>query len=210
MREVLAEESELFSWCVCNLRFIDKARLMARGEKTVVRRVAVSFVLGLAFAAGGCAAPVEEAPEASDSPYGGFPVDPPGADETVLTLEGARAVDLSLDQLRAMPSTSVTILEPFVQDTVTFEGVELDYLIAQADIDPGATLETVALNDYIFEDSATALVDAGAIVAYAEDGGVIAMDKGGPVRIVFAEESPYFDFLDAWNWSLRTIRELPE
>lgn len=174
----------------------------------VLARTVVSLSLGLALA--GCAAPMEEAPVVDENPYGGFPVDPPAADETVLTLEGGETVELSLDDLRAMPSTSVTILEPFVQDTVTFDGVAFEELVREAEIDLGSSVETIALNEYIYEDSAQALVDAGAIIAYAEDGGVIAMDRGGPIRIVFAEESSYFEFLDAWNWSLRTIREIPE
>lgn len=182
------------------------------GPKTVSLSVALVLILG------GCAAGNDEVAEdlavdtstVSENPYGGFPVDPPAPDETVLSLEGATSLELSLDDLREMPSTTVTILEPFVQQTATFEGVDLEALLALSDIGSDAVLETVALNEYIFEDSAQALVDAGAIIAYAENGGIIAMDRGGPIRLVFAEESPYFEFLDAWNWSLRTIRETPE
>lgn len=176
----------------------------------VLGNTAILVTLGMTLALVGCAPAVEEVPLADENPYGGFPVDPPAADETILTLEGGETLELSLEDLRAMPETSVTILEPFVQDTVTFDGVAFEALVAEAEIDLGSTVETVALNDYIFEDSAQALVDAGAIIAYAEDGGAIAMDRGGPIRIVFAEESSYFEFLDAWNWSLRTIRALPE
>jgi hypothetical protein len=42
-------------------------------------------------------------------------------------------------------------------------------------------------------------------LALSRDGEIIAMDQGGPIRIVFPNGQEYSDFLDAWNWSLRTI-----
>jgi hypothetical protein len=40
----------------------------------------------------------------------------------------------------------------------------------------------------------------------SRDGQPIAMDEGGPIRLVFGPKSKYFTYLDAWNWSLRTIK----
>lgn len=175
-----------------------------RLAKVIAGGVALGVVLG------GCAGSAPESVEVNDNPYGGFPVDPPAADETVLTLAADVSVDFSLDDLRRMPVTTITIVEPFVKRTLTFQGVELDYLLAQSAVGSESQIETIALNDYVFADSAAALIDAGAILAYAEDGDPIAMDQGGPIRLVFADDSRYFENLDAWNWSLRTIREMPE
>lgn len=166
---------------------------------------ALLFVATLALV--GCAPSPEAAPEVSENPYGGFPVDPPGSDEIVLTLIGSESLDFSLDDLRGFPTTTITVLEPFVNESVTFEGVSLAYLFERAGITLDSDVDTVALNEYRFRDLAQSLVDADGLIAFSEDGGPIAMDRGGPVRIVFAEDSDYFTYLDAWNWSLRTIEE---
>ena len=166
--------------------------------------------MGLALGVSACAA--EEVPEPlpDSNPYGSFDVDPPAPGEIILTVEGAAVADLSLEDLKELPVTTVTVLEPFVQEVHTYDGVLLETLFDIADVDLAADVDTIALNDYRFQDGATALVDAGAILAYAEDGDAIPMDRGGPVRLVFPEDSEYFTYLDAWNWSLRTILEIQE
>lgn len=169
-----------------------------------------AFILALGFVLAGCAESAPSPVEVEENPYGSFPVDPPAVDDTVLTLRADGSTDLSLADLRAMPAVQITIVEPFVQEELTFQGVELQYVLQGAAISSASRIETEALNDYIYADSASALIDAGAILAYSEGGNPIPMDEGGPIRLVFAEDSSYFSNLDAWNWSLRTIRETPE
>lgn len=69
----------------------------------------------------------------------------------------------------------------------------------------GARIETIALNDYRYADTVGQWVDNDALLAVLRDGELIPMDQGGPIRIVFAEDSPAYELLDAWNWSLRSI-----
>jgi hypothetical protein len=151
------------------------------------------------------APPVVETPTGADV-YGGFPVDPPAADEVVLTLVGTRTVDLTMGELDAMAVREVTFVEPFVKVEQTFRVVPLADLLALAGIGPDDVVDTIALNDYRFRDGSGALVEADALLAVGRDGGPIPMDAGGPVRLVFDVASPYHGLLDAWNWSLRTIR----
>jgi hypothetical protein len=88
--------------------------------------------------------------------------------------------------------------------------VLVEELFDLAGLSENSSVDTIALNDYRYSDSVGDLIAAGAILAYLEDGEPIAMDRGGPVRLVYAESSPYFTELEAWNWSLRFIRETRE
>jgi hypothetical protein len=179
-----------------------------RSMKCVARRGAVLLTLGVVLAA--CAAQpaavLAPEPAADADVYGGFPVDPPAADEVVLTLVGSRTVEFTMGELDALALREVSFVEPFVKVEQTFRVVPLADLFEAAGIVPRDTVDTIALNDYRYSDSARALVDAGALLAVARDGGPIPMDAGGPIRLVFDVESSYHGFLDAWNWSLRSIR----
>jgi len=174
-------------------------------------RAAVLVTVGAVLAA--CAAqPAAVAPEpvadadADTAVYGGFPVDPPADDEVVLTIVGSRTVELTMGELDALALRRVTFVEPFVKVEQTFRVVALADLLELAGIAPGDTVDTIALNDYRYRDTARALLDADALLAVGRDGGPIPMNAGGPIRLVFDFGSSYHEFLDAWNWSLRSIR----
>jgi len=175
---------------------------------------ALVSVAVLASACGGADAPTGGAADdagaggvdiADEQIYGGFPVDPPAPDEVVLTLIGAERVELTMAQLEALAVTEVTLDEPFVRRRETFRVIPLGDLFDLAGIADEETVATIALNDYRYLDGAGVLRGAQALLAVARDGGPIPMDAGGPVRIVFADDSAYAGMLDAWNWSLRTI-----
>jgi hypothetical protein len=72
-------------------------------------------------------------------------------------------------------------------------------------LEPDQQIATIALNDYRYTDSVKAFTASNGLLAVSRDGAPIPMDQGGPIRIVFPEDTPYFSFLDAWNWSLRSI-----
>jgi hypothetical protein len=171
------------------------------------RRGPVLGLLGVVLAA--CtAAPAVVAPEPVDdgAVYGGFPVDPPAPDEVVLTLEGTRTIELTMAELDGLAERQVTFVEPFVKVEQTFRAVPLADLLTLAGIGPEDTVDTIALNDYRYRDTVGALVAADALLAVARDGAIIPMNAGGPIRLVFDVDSEYHAFLDAWNWSLRSIR----
>jgi hypothetical protein len=172
----------------------------------LARTVAVALFSSMVLAACGGPAPVEmPAAESPDDVYGGFTVDPPARDEVVLTLVGAIEVDLTMAELEARATTEVRFVEPFVQAEQTFTVVPLAELFALAGIGADDTVDTIALNDYRYRDTVAALLASGALLAVGRDGGPIPMNAGGPIRLVFAEDSAYHGNLDAWNWSLRTI-----
>lgn len=173
----------------------------------LVRTFTVAFVAILALS--GCATTTDAAPapsaSASENPYGGFPVDPPAADEVVLTVVGTTSIDYTYAELEEMATQQFEIMEPFVNQDQSFSGVPLAELFAASGIAPGDTVDTIALNDYHYSDAAEKFEGANGILAVLRDGEPIPMDAGGPIRIVFPSDSSYFDFVDAWNWSIRSI-----
>jgi hypothetical protein len=163
------------------------------------------FVAGLA----GCAATTNTAvtPSASASnPYGGFKVDNPKDTDVVLTVSGSKTVNYTMGQLKSLADQKITIVEPFVKKKQSFAGVALKSLLEASGVNPTEKVDTVALNQYEFADTAANLESADAILAVSKDSKPIAMDEGGPIRLVFGSKSKYFSYLDAWNWSLRTIK----
>ena len=182
-----------------------------RHRRLFVGLAALSLVL-TACGQGGQAGSAVIAPEpvVDAEVYGGFPIDPPGPDEVVLTLVGQRTVELTMRDLEQLEVTEVTFVEPFVNAEQTFRVVPLVDLFALAGITPSDTVDTIALNDYRYRDTAGALVAADALLAVARDGAPIPMDAGGPIRLVFEPSSEYAGFLDAWNWSLRSISVVAE
>jgi hypothetical protein len=172
------------------------------------RRSAVLGALAGVLVACTVTPPVAVVPEAVDdgAVYGGFPVDAPAPDEVVLTLEGPRTVELTMAELDGLADRQVTFLEPFAKVEQTFRVVALADLLVLAGIGPEHTVDTIALNDYRYRDDVGALLEADALLAVARDGVPIPMNAGGPIRLVFDVDSSYHDFLDAWNWSLRSIR----
>ena len=174
-----------------------------------ISAVALAILLGATLS--GCSASAQgAATEASPSataenPYGGFPVDPPADDEVVLTVTGTTSIDYTMPDLEALAQVEATIDEPFVNLEQSFVGVELETLFEASGIESTDEVATIALNDYNYKDKASAFTGSKAILALSRDGSIIPMDQGGPIRIVFPNGQEYSDFLDAWNWSLRTI-----
>lgn len=171
---------------------------------TSIRSATAAALIALALA--GCTATPEPAPEpSSESAYGGFVVDPPATDEVVLTVEGAATVDFTYGELQQLAMVEITILEPFVDREQSFTGVPLAELLSAAGVPAEARIETIALNDYRYADTVAQWTENDALLAVFRDGELIPMDQGGPIRIVFDSDSPAYELLDAWNWSLRTI-----
>jgi hypothetical protein len=163
----------------------------------------------VACAAAPPAAVVAEPPDAASEDgevYGGFPIDPPAPDEVVLTLEGSRTVEFTMAELDGLAQRQVTFIEPFVKVEQSFRVVALADLLVLAGIGPDDVVDTIALNDYRYRDEVRVLIEADTLLAVARDGAPIPMNAGGPVRLVFDADSSYHAFLDAWNWSLRSIR----
>lgn len=145
-------------------------------------------------------------PPPASAPLGDAPIDPPAAAEPVLRVIGGRSpLALSLDRLNALGHTTVTVDEPFVKRRETYSGVPLATVLGMAGIPATATIDTVGLDDYHYVSTAQPMIESHALIATNRDGAPIPYDQGGPIRIVFPDDTPLSSVLDAWNWSLASI-----
>jgi hypothetical protein len=101
----------------------------------------------------------------------------------------------------------ITVYEPWVKQTLDFQGVWLSDLIALARPDPGArTVHITALDDYQVDLTIDDVNAGGVLLATRSgDGSPIRVEDGGPTRIVFAGGKPSGASADQWIWSLSTI-----
>jgi len=197
---------------------MDPFEQRGRGRLNVVQRTigAVALLVVVAVGATACGGgstetttttAAAEAPSTTENPYGeALQVDPPGPDEVVLTVTGpAGSQTYTMDQLRELATTTISVDEPFVKQRIEFSGVPMAQLFATAGITGDAVVDTVALNDYAFDAPASVFTGSDAIIAVRQGGGDIPIDQGGPIRIVIPDGTPSSTNLDAWNWSLERI-----
>ncbi len=165
----------------------------------------------VACSSGGDTAMLVVADTATDSaaagnPYGSGLIDPPLPDEPILTMTAAgKSSTYSLNQLRELEATSVEVYEPFVLANASFTGVALAALFDAAGITDDAKVETLAINEYVYTNTAQAFIESQGILAYEENGTDISVDRGGPIRLIFPNGTTLSKDLDAWNWSLEAI-----
>ena len=173
------------------------------------------FVVATALLAGSCSSGNEDSSSTTtaksapttENPYGAdIEVDPPASGESVLTVTGpAGEKTYSLEQIAALGPETVTINEPFVNKKQTFTAVPMEALLAPSGLTGSQMIDTTAINEYVYSNTAESFVSGGALLAYELDGKPIPYDQGGPVRIIFADDAPGASNLDAWNWSLSSI-----
>lgn len=173
-------------------------------RKGVLMKRALAFVLLLAISV--IAAPT--ASLASDSnPYGTSTIDPAAPNEVILTIKSASAtIDFTYQELLRLPHTSISVYEPFIKKRQRFTVITLSTLFKRAGIKPNAIVITKALNDYTFTAKASDFISAQGLLALKRDGAAIPYDQGGPIRIIFPDKSRWARNLDAWNWSINSMR----
>ncbi len=143
---------------------------------------------------------------ADSNPYGTPAVDPAGPNEIIFTVsKGGKKVEFTMARLLKMKSTTISIYEPFIKKRETFTVIPMKNFFAFAAISGKDKVSTAALNDYIYSNTASKFIDAGAFIAIKRNGSPIPYDQGGPIRLVFSDKSKWAKFLDAWNWSLASI-----
>jgi hypothetical protein len=151
-------------------------------------------------------APVDLA-SAAKNPYGTSTVDPAAPNEVILTIvKGSRSAEFAYPRLLKLKHSTINIYEPFLKKRQTFTVVRLQTLFNFVGISGSDKVVTKALNDYIFTAKASDFIKAGAYIAIKRNGAPIGYDQGGPIRIVFSDDSSWAKNLDAWNWSLESIR----
>lgn len=143
---------------------------------------------------------------AEKNPYGTSNVDPAGPNEVIFTVfKGEKTAEFTNTRLLKMKSKTINIYEPFLKKRQSFTVIPMKNFFLLAGISGNDKVETKALNDYIYTNTASKFITAQAFIAIKRGGTPIAYDQGGPIRIVFADDSKWAKELDAWNWSLSSI-----
>lgn len=196
-------------------------RRPARVDRRPARALAATALLALSVACGGpdpgAVAPTPVAPagaviEAPTLRPGEDLPAPTGPGVVTLTgriaaTNGDGTLRLDLAGLQRLGTVQVTVFEPWVEQTLDFQGVWLTDLLAVARADDGAAhLHLVALDNYQV-DLTTADVRAGGVFLATRTGAgsPIPVADGGPTRIVFVGDTASGVSRDQWIWSLKTI-----
>lgn len=143
---------------------------------------------------------------AEKNPYGTSVVDPAGPNEIIFTVsKGERKSEFTTARLLKMKSRVISIYEPFLKKRQSFTVIPIKNFFILAGISGDDKVVTRALNDYTYTNTAAKFLTANAYIAIKRDGAAIPYDQGGPLRLVFADNSKWAKVLDAWNWSLASI-----
>ncbi|CAN2228431.1 hypothetical protein MCEMRE196_01438 [Candidatus Nanopelagicaceae bacterium] len=166
-------------------------------KKLAIFTVALSLTVGSIYAS----------PAAEKNPYGISTVDPAGPNEIIFTVsKGGKKTEFATARIQKMKSKTISIYEPFLKKRQTFTVIPLKSFFSLVGISGQDKVATIALNDYIYSNTAAQFTSAGAYIAIKRNGLDIPYDQGGPLRLIFADDSKWAKNLDAWNWSLAAIR----
>lgn len=164
------------------------------------------FLAVLAGSVAGCGASAAPAPKlvsAATRPVAD------GGPKATLKLGGnvERPLRLSEKTLSQLATRRVSLYEPFEQRRMTFRVVPLRDVLALAGVQTGAkTLHAVALNDYVVDLPLDVAAADGTYVAVSgSDGSAIPVESGGPIRIVFADDTKGGEVDNYWIWSLAQV-----
>lgn len=162
--------------------------------------IAASIIAALAFTV----TPVAQAADAN--PYGTSTVDPAGPNEVIFTVaKGSKKVEYTTAKLAKMKSSIISIYEPFLKKRQSFTVIPMKSFLSAVGISGKDKVFTTALNDYVYSNTAANFIANNAYIAIKRNGTDIPYDQGGPIRIVFADNSKWAKNLDAWNWSLASV-----
>lgn len=151
-------------------------------------------------------APIASEASSTKNPYGTATIDPAAPNEIILTIsKGKVKATFAYSRLEKLKQSTISIYEPFLKKRQYFTVIPLARLFLFAGISGKDKVVTRALNDYQFTATAQQFIDAHAYLAIKRSGLPIGYDQGGPIRIIFPDESKWAKNLDAWNWSIAII-----
>ena len=140
------------------------------------------------------------------NPYGNSKIDPAGPNEIIFTVsKGTKMRSFTAAEILSLKSRTVSIFEPFVKKRQEFTVIPIESFFKLVGISGSDKVITMALNDYAYKNLAKNFVAAKTLVAIKKNGTEIAYDQGGPIRLIFADNSRWAKQKDAWNWSLKSI-----
>ena len=174
---------------------------------THLRRVTVALLATLLMAGCGAAAtPAADPPSMGEAPA---PLTlNPALGKPIVTfgglVNGGQPLTADLASLDALPGQTLTVMEPFLLQSMTFTGVGFADLLNAAEA-TGQSVTIHALDDYQVTLDSAVLREPGVMLATRADGKPIDGASGGPVRLVFPASSASGKDTDLWVWSIDQI-----
>jgi hypothetical protein len=110
-----------------------------------------------------------------------------GAAGPALALVGADSatLELSLEQLEAMPQETVATENEFSDGVVSYRGPLVRDVLAQAGLDQLETVRFIAANDYFVDIPTTDFRDYDAILAMEANGEKLSRREKGPLWLMY-------------------------
>ncbi len=126
---------------------------------------------------------------------------------TVTTTD--RSETFTLEEMLAMPQTTVVTKNNYVDEVTTFQGPSLRSVLEEMDVAPNATLKMVALNDFSSDIPAADAFSYEVILAVLLNGDTMSVREKGPIWVIYPMDgNPELED-DIYNgrlvWQLKSI-----
>ncbi|NOR32204.1 MAG: molybdopterin-dependent oxidoreductase [Sulfitobacter sp.] len=133
-----------------------------------------------------------------------------GFAQTVLTVTNSEnSATYTLEELLAMPQTTVVTTNDYVDELTTFQGPSLRLVLEEMDVDQSANLKMVALNDFASQVPAEDAFTYDVILAVLRNGEEMSVREKGPIWVIYPmDDNPELQD-DVYNgrlvWQLKSI-----
>ncbi len=133
-----------------------------------------------------------------------------GAAQTILTVSTPeQSATYTLEELLALPQTTVVTTNDYVDTATTFQGPRLRAVLEPLNVGPDTTLKMVALNDFSSSVPAVDAFDYDVILAVLRDGEPMSVRDKGPIWVIYPMDDHAELRNDSFNgrlvWQLKTI-----
>jgi len=171
-----------------------------------IQQACLAICVGLLVAGCGAAPPTAAAPSATEA--AAQLVLEPATGKPIVTfsglVNGGQPLAADIASLDALPKQTLTVVEPFVMQSIAFTGVGFADLLNAVEA-TGQSITLHALDDYEVTLDRAVLAEPGVMLASQADGKPIDGASGGPVRLVFPASSESGKDTDLWVWSIDHI-----
>jgi hypothetical protein len=108
-----------------------------------------------------------------------------GADAALTLSHAAKTIEMSLDDLAALPQTTVVTENEFSDGKVAYRGPLVRDVLAQLGLDQEAEVRFTAANDYFVDIPTRDFKDYDAILAMEADGKPLSRREKGPLWLMY-------------------------
>lgn len=120
-----------------------------------------------------------------------------------------RSESFTLEEILAMPQTTVVTENDYVDEATTFQGPSLRSVLEKVDVAQDASLKMVALNDFSSDVPAADAFEYDVILAVLLNGEAMSVRDKGPIWVIYPmDDNPELQD-DMYNnrlvWQLKSI-----